>query len=175
MFWERFYSLCIERGTKPNPVAKKLGFSSAICTKWKNGSTPNSEALTKIANYFDVSVDYLVGLTADKKQKLKRITFSEIDSLEDDEKAIVSVDLELKNVTIEQIKSVEQLINNSPYSKEVTKTVEESKNRADQKGLLLNDKQQKLFNAISNMPDDDIRQALDYIELLKLKRNQKPD
>lgn len=62
MFWERFYNLCIDNGTKPNAVAKQLGFSSAVCTQWKQrGTTPKVEYLHKIAAYFGVSVDYLSG------------------------------------------------------------------------------------------------------------------
>ena len=62
MFWERFYNLCIDNGTKPNAVAKQLGFSSAVCTQWKQrGTTPKIEYLQKIAAYFGVSVDYLAG------------------------------------------------------------------------------------------------------------------
>lgn len=64
MFWDRFYNLCIEKGTRPNPVAKELCISSAVLTKWKNGiSYPNGEILIKIADYFDCSIDYLVGIS----------------------------------------------------------------------------------------------------------------
>lgn len=61
MFWDRFYELCLKKGTKPNPLAKELGISSGIITKWKSGSTPSGEMLTKIADYLDCSVDYLLG------------------------------------------------------------------------------------------------------------------
>lgn len=67
MFWDRFYSLCIDNGTKPNPVCKELGFSSATATHWKSGQRPGADALNKIAHYFDVSVDYLLGKTDIKK------------------------------------------------------------------------------------------------------------
>ena len=71
LFWERFYALCILKGTKPNPVAKEIGVSSGIVTKWKtDGTLPNGETLIKIAEYFDCSVDYLVGRT--NKPKLNR-------------------------------------------------------------------------------------------------------
>lgn len=60
--------MCIESGTKPNPVAKAIGLSTAICTRWKNGTVPNADILLKISDYFDVSVDYLLGKT-DKKNK----------------------------------------------------------------------------------------------------------
>ena len=63
MFWERFYKLCEKAGVKPNPLGKNLGISSGVITKWKNGGTPNGETLTKIADYLDCSVDYLLGRT----------------------------------------------------------------------------------------------------------------
>lgn len=64
MFWNVFYELCISNGTKPNPVAKALGISSATVTKWKNGATPSLCTAKKIADHFGVSVDSLVGNTS---------------------------------------------------------------------------------------------------------------
>lgn len=61
MFWERFVSLCNSKNEKPNRTAAKIGISSASVTKWKNGSIPNSDSLGKIAEYFCVSIDYLLG------------------------------------------------------------------------------------------------------------------
>lgn len=64
MFWERFYLMCTLHGTKPNAVAKEIGISSGIITKWKTaGTLPNGESLVKIADYFSCSVDYLLGRT----------------------------------------------------------------------------------------------------------------
>lgn len=66
MFWQRFYDLCIQKGIKPNPLAQKIGISSGVISKWKNENTlPNGENLVKIADYLDVSVDYLLGRTDD--------------------------------------------------------------------------------------------------------------
>ncbi len=67
MFWKRLYQMCIERNCKPNTVAKAVGMSSATATKWKNGAIPNGEALIKIADYLDCSVDYLLGRTDNPK------------------------------------------------------------------------------------------------------------
>ena len=63
IFFERLYLLCENKGIKPNTVAKAIGVSTAIATKWKNGTIPNGETLTKIADYLDCSVDYLLGRT----------------------------------------------------------------------------------------------------------------
>ena len=63
MFWDRLYHLCTKNNFKPNTVAKAIGLSTATATKWKNGSVPNGDALSKIADYLDCSVDYLLGRT----------------------------------------------------------------------------------------------------------------
>ena len=61
MFWENFIKLCSKRNIKPNPLAKELGISSGAVTKWKKeGTIPNRVTLQKIADYFDVTVDYLL-------------------------------------------------------------------------------------------------------------------
>lgn len=60
MFWDQFIKLCDEHDIKPNPLAKELGISSGILTRWKSGSLPNTDTLIKISNYFDVSIDYLI-------------------------------------------------------------------------------------------------------------------
>lgn len=78
MFWERFYELCAEIGKKPNPVGKEIGVSSGAITKWKNGTVPPAEILIKISDYFNCSVDYLLGRA--EKQKIASISPDESDS-----------------------------------------------------------------------------------------------
>lgn len=63
MFWNIFIDLCEKKNIKPNPLAEIIGVSSGVVTKWKKGAMPNLEALIKIADYFDVSVDYLLERT----------------------------------------------------------------------------------------------------------------
>ena len=61
MFWTRFYELCLKKGSRPNPVGREIGVSSGVITNWKNGAIPSGEMLVRIADYFDVSIDYLLG------------------------------------------------------------------------------------------------------------------
>jgi len=68
-FWNRFYNLCIENNTKPNPLGVKLGIPSATIAGWKKGSYPNVIYLEKIADNFNVSIDYLLGKTNIKKEQ----------------------------------------------------------------------------------------------------------
>ena len=68
-FWDVFSKLCNEIGKKPNPVGKEIGVSSAAIANWKTGSIPNGETLMKIADYFNVSVDYLLGRTDERNNE----------------------------------------------------------------------------------------------------------
>ena len=61
MFWENFKKLCELRNETPNSVCKALGFSNATSTHWKYGASPKGKTLIKIADYFGVSVDRLLG------------------------------------------------------------------------------------------------------------------
>lgn len=63
MFWDIFYALCMENGTTPNAVCKKLNLSNATATHWKNGTMPKGDVLSSIADCFNCSVDYLLGRT----------------------------------------------------------------------------------------------------------------
>lgn len=60
MFWQNFILLCSKNDQSPNGVCAELGLSSAIATRWKNGSIPRDTTLKKIADYFGVSVDDLL-------------------------------------------------------------------------------------------------------------------
>lgn len=65
MFWTNFSTLCADKNLSPNAVAMELKIPSGSITAWRNGATPRTKSLTKIANYFGVTVDYL--LNAEKE------------------------------------------------------------------------------------------------------------
>ena len=62
MFYDVFKRLCDEKGVSCNRAATEIGLSNATATKWtKTGATPSGDTLSKIAVYFDVSIDVLLG------------------------------------------------------------------------------------------------------------------
>lgn len=70
MFWNRLLELCAEKGTTPTAVVKALGISGGSVTKWKNGTIPNGTTMLKLANYLNVSVDYLSGKSNNKTEPI---------------------------------------------------------------------------------------------------------
>ena len=69
MFWEIFKKLCLSVGKSPNAVAKELDISSGSITQWKKGRVPHNSTLLKIANHFNVSIEYLLGWPEKAQQK----------------------------------------------------------------------------------------------------------
>lgn len=60
--YEIFKNLMNEKNVTPYRVAKETGIASATLSDWKNGkSTPKADKLKKIADYFGVTLDYLLG------------------------------------------------------------------------------------------------------------------
>ena len=62
MFYDVFEKLCRENGYTPSGACVAMGRSKNLAAKWKNtGANPSAEVLHEIANFFGVSVDYLLG------------------------------------------------------------------------------------------------------------------
>ena len=58
--FDRIKSLADKQGISVTKVALDLGFSENLFYQWKK-SYPKSDRLEKVADYFNVSVDYLLG------------------------------------------------------------------------------------------------------------------
>lgn len=81
MFWSRFIELCNKAGKSPNAVATACGVkSSGTVTGWSKGSIPRTPVLHKLADYFQVTSDYLLGKV-------------DLPFLSKDEKGILDIDL----------------------------------------------------------------------------------
>lgn len=74
-FKDILYKLRKEKKISQQDIGNLVGISSQAVSKWELGdSEPDSEALIKIANYFGVSVDYLLGNVSYKNnEELKEI------------------------------------------------------------------------------------------------------
>lgn len=61
LFSKNLQKLRKERGVTQEQLASVLGVSPQAVSKWENGSYPEGDLLPKLADYFDVSIDYLYG------------------------------------------------------------------------------------------------------------------
>lgn len=64
IFAERLKDLRIERELSQRELAKLLNVSHSAVAQWENESrSPNAEAVVALAKFFEVSADYLLGLS----------------------------------------------------------------------------------------------------------------
>lgn len=61
MFFDRLKRLCDERGISAYKACTDIGLNRAAVAKWKNGSIPSGTTAAKLADYFGVTTDYLLG------------------------------------------------------------------------------------------------------------------
>ena len=81
MFYDKYANLCKEKGISPSKAAEEIGINKASVTNWKKrGYTPRAEILHRIADYFGVTVDYLLGKV-------------DLPFLSKDEKGLLDIDL----------------------------------------------------------------------------------
>lgn len=60
---ERIKELRLEKNLTQTALAKATGISQNAIAQWENESrTPNINAVIVLANFFEVSTDYLLGL-----------------------------------------------------------------------------------------------------------------
>ena len=63
---ERIFVLLKEKGLQQKDLANKIKVTPSTLSEWKNGRLkPALEDISKIADYFNVSTDYLLGRTDD--------------------------------------------------------------------------------------------------------------
>ena len=65
MFFDRFKKLCDEKGISTYKACTDIGLNRAAVAKWKNGSIPGGNTTSKLAEYFGVTTDYLLGNVSD--------------------------------------------------------------------------------------------------------------
>ena len=88
MFFTIYAELCHKIGRSPSWVAQELGINKATVTYWKNNPTakPSNETMCKIADFFNVTVDYLSGKENSNRPitDINSIRFAAYNALEDE-------------------------------------------------------------------------------------------
>ena len=70
--YDIFEKLCGEKGITPYRVCKETGLTTSTISNWKAGRyTPKADKLQKIADFFGVSVEYL--MTGEEKKRASRL------------------------------------------------------------------------------------------------------
>ena len=93
MFYDVFKLLCDERHITPSRACVDMGLSKSLASKWKTkGESPRADVLPKIAEYFNVSVSYLLGeekekptLSGEQISEARKQLYTALDDMSDEE------------------------------------------------------------------------------------------
>ena len=66
---DRVKQICSERGVSLNAVEKACGFSAGSISHWDT-KIPSVDRVAKVADYFDISMDYLLGRTTSQTRAI---------------------------------------------------------------------------------------------------------
>lgn len=84
MFFDNFVRLCEQKGVKPSRALTEAGVPKSAYSYWRaeasagNDAKPTNQNAVKLAQYFDVTVDYL--LTGNQKENPPQQPQSEVDA-----------------------------------------------------------------------------------------------
>lgn len=79
MLGEKIKVLRVARGINQIELANALGVTKQCISNWENDNIqPSIEMLIKIATFFNVTTDYLLGLENDRKISLNGLTEKQI-------------------------------------------------------------------------------------------------
>lgn len=67
MFFDTYADLCRQKGVSLSRAAEDNGLSRTTVVKWKNGSLPSGATMARLAAYFGVSLDELLGSAGRRK------------------------------------------------------------------------------------------------------------
>ena len=82
-FKDRVKELREENGLLQRELASKIGVARTAITGWEGGTRePNIKTLVKLANYFDCSLDYLLGRVDNKKSVAMSVATTDLEKLE---------------------------------------------------------------------------------------------
>lgn len=78
MFKKIFIDLCNQKKEAPSAVCKKVGITPATFSCWTDESVPRQATLQRIASYFNVTTDYLLGKEESKKKGISIPVFGNV-------------------------------------------------------------------------------------------------
>lgn len=81
MFGDRLKILRIDKGLSQQDIGEIVGKSQQAVAVWEKGLyEPDNESLIRLADYFNVSTDYLLGLVEEKRLYAQITTEIDIDN-----------------------------------------------------------------------------------------------
>ena len=92
-------------------LAEKFGVERATISRWENQKhDPSISDLVRLANFFKVSIDYLVGVTNDPTPPIPLKVDETEEELKKYQEELLSLNAELRNLPEDQVREIVAMI-----------------------------------------------------------------
>ena len=170
MFYDRFKLLCERKGISCTKAATENGFSNSTPTKWKKkAATPDGSTVSILADYFNVPVEYLMGLTT--QSQIDEYTFR----LAELEKALKTATEEDADKIALEIDGLRESLNDLTFSRNIEIAAEQAKknDHPAETGRVADKRTRRIFTFVDECSPEELSDLTKYIDFLETRRTAK--
>jgi transcriptional regulator with XRE-family HTH domain len=171
MFYDRFKLLCKRKGISCTKAATENGFSNSTPTKWKKtAATPDGSTVSILADYFNVPVEYLMGLST--QSQIDEYTFR----LAELEKALKTATAEEADEIAVEIDGLQESLKDMKFSQPFEENaIRQAKknNHPAETGRVADKRTQRIFAFVDKCSPEELSDLTKYIDFLENRRSIK--
>lgn len=110
MFYEVYEKLCAEHGETPFGLPPKLGIGkNSIVANWQKGAIPRAKTLQTLADYFGVSIAYLLGEEQEPQAQQKK-PVPNWDELSDSHKKLIEAVYSMDEASVTRLQLIVDMV-----------------------------------------------------------------
>ena len=171
MFYDRFKLLCERKGVSCTKAATENGFSNSTPTKWKKkASTPDGSTISILADYFNVPVEYLMGLST--QSQIDEYTFR----LAELEKALKTATAEEADKIAVEIDGLQESLHDLTFIQTIEAAADrqaKKNNHPAETGRVVDQRTQRIFTFVDECSPEELSDLTKYIDFLETRRTAK--
>lgn len=168
MFYDRFKLLCKRKGISCTKAATENGFSNSTPTKWKKtAATPDGSTVSILADYFNVPVEYLMGLST--QSQIDEYTFR----LAELEKALKTATAEEADKIAFEIDGLRESLHDLTFIQNIEIAAEQAKkNTRPAKSGTGSGYAKAIYDFVDSCGEDQLSDLAQYVEFLKSRQGK---
>ena len=170
MFYDRFKLLCQRKNISCTKAATEMGLSNSTPTKWKKtAAIPDSSTISRIADYFEVPVEYVMGVSADSQIDEANFRLAEL------EKAQKTATAEEADEIAVEIDGLRESLHDLTFIQTIEAAADRQakKNTRPAKSGTGSAYAQSIYDFVDSCEADQLAEIAQYVEFLR-RRQGKP-
>ena len=169
MFYDRFKLLCQRKNISCTKAATEMGLSNSTPTKWKKtAATPDGSTVSILADYFNVPVEYLMGLST--QSQIDEYTFR----LAELEKALKTATAEEADEIAVEIDGLQESLKDMKFSQPFEENAirQAKKNTRPAKSGTGSGYAKAIYDFVDSCEDSQLADLAQYVEFLKSRQGK---